>query len=256
MEPQTAVAGRSHPTSLYVFLVLVVTVLAVALGGRLASAPPPAGPLEATADGAYSESLGGHHATPVCRSSVAPARTSPLMPVALVADRASAAESLAAAAAPGVGVDDALIVRTANLELEVQDVAAALAAARSAILELGGYVSGSDAYDQGESRWASGDLSGARWLASARPSMRCAAAPTASCARPPSRQRSPGRSWTSTPASPTCAPRRRPSSRSWTAPVASTTSSPCSCDWRMCAARSSSCRRSGHTSPTRLPSRR
>ena len=52
-------------------------------------------------------------------------------------------------------VDDARIVRTATLELEVPDMAAALLSARSAIQGLGGYVSGSDAYDQGESRWAS-----------------------------------------------------------------------------------------------------
>ena len=51
-------------------------------------------------------------------------------------------------------VDDAHIVRTASLELEVQDVAASLQSARAAIAGLGGYVSGSDAYDQGESRWA------------------------------------------------------------------------------------------------------
>jgi hypothetical protein len=59
------------------------------------------------------------------------------------------------AAEPEARVDDALIVRTAGLELEVEDVAAALPAARSAITGLGGYVSGSDEYDQGETRWAS-----------------------------------------------------------------------------------------------------
>jgi hypothetical protein len=52
-------------------------------------------------------------------------------------------------------VDDALIVRTGSLELEIEDVAAALAAARREITQLGGYVAGSDEYDQGESRWAS-----------------------------------------------------------------------------------------------------
>lgn len=52
-------------------------------------------------------------------------------------------------------VDDALIVRTASLEFEVADVAAVLLDARHEIAALGGYVSGSDEYDQGERRWAS-----------------------------------------------------------------------------------------------------
>lgn len=52
-------------------------------------------------------------------------------------------------------VDDALIVRTANLELEVDDVAAILALARGEITSMGGYVAGSDEYDQGDRRWAS-----------------------------------------------------------------------------------------------------
>lgn len=51
--------------------------------------------------------------------------------------------------------DDALIVRTASLELEVEDVAAILLDARAGIAALGGYVSGSDEFDQGERRWAS-----------------------------------------------------------------------------------------------------
>lgn len=52
-------------------------------------------------------------------------------------------------------VDGALIVRTANLQLEVPDVAGVLREAREAISGLGGYVSGSDEWDQGEERWAS-----------------------------------------------------------------------------------------------------
>jgi hypothetical protein len=51
--------------------------------------------------------------------------------------------------------DDALIVRMATLELEVEDVAAILLDARREIAALGGYVSGSDEFDQGERRWAS-----------------------------------------------------------------------------------------------------
>jgi len=52
-------------------------------------------------------------------------------------------------------VDDALIVRTASLELEVADVAGVLLSARDEIGLLGGYVAGSDEYDQGDRRWAS-----------------------------------------------------------------------------------------------------
>ena len=51
--------------------------------------------------------------------------------------------------------NDALIVRTANLELEVRDVPAVLRDARAEIDALGGYVSGSDVFDQGERTWAS-----------------------------------------------------------------------------------------------------
>ena len=56
------------------------------------------------------------------------------------------------AQAPG---DNALIIRTANLELEVSDVPAILADANGEIRALGGYVSGSDVFDQGERTWAS-----------------------------------------------------------------------------------------------------
>jgi hypothetical protein len=52
-------------------------------------------------------------------------------------------------------VDDALIVRTASLELEVADVVGVLLSARDEIGLLGGYVAGSDEYDQGDRRWAS-----------------------------------------------------------------------------------------------------
>jgi hypothetical protein len=51
-------------------------------------------------------------------------------------------------------LDDALIVRSGSLELEVEDVAATLGRARTEIASLGGYVAGSDEFDQGESRWA------------------------------------------------------------------------------------------------------
>jgi hypothetical protein len=72
-------------------------------------------------------------------------------------DAARAAEGFAAdpAAAPASVADDALIVRTGFVELEVADLAVVLLAARADIAELGGYVAGSDVYDQGEQRWAS-----------------------------------------------------------------------------------------------------
>jgi hypothetical protein len=69
------------------------------------------------------------------------------------------AYGVGSAAARGDGTamaaDDALIVRTGMLELEAEDVAAALREARREVGALGGYVAGSDVYDQGEQRWAS-----------------------------------------------------------------------------------------------------
>lgn len=81
------------------------------------------------------------------------------------ADRAAAPlDDIAGGSGPLVGEgqessgrgagDGALIVRTASLELEVEDVAAALLGARIEIAALGGYVAGSDEYDQGDHRWA------------------------------------------------------------------------------------------------------
>jgi hypothetical protein len=76
-------------------------------------------------------------------------------PLAASLTAAQAAGGEAAAAGPASVADDALIVRTGSLELEVADVAAVLALARGEIAGLGGYVAGSDEYDQGEQRWAS-----------------------------------------------------------------------------------------------------
>jgi len=72
-------------------------------------------------------------------------------------DGARAIEGFATdpAAAPASVADDALIVRTGFVEFEVADLATVLLAARADIAELGGYVAGSDVYDQGEQRWAS-----------------------------------------------------------------------------------------------------
>ncbi|MFV2064803.1 MAG: DUF4349 domain-containing protein [Chloroflexota bacterium] len=63
--------------------------------------------------------------------------------------------SFAAEKEAGNAGDDALIVRTASLELEVEDVAEILIDARGEVATLGGYVAGSDEYDQGDRRWAS-----------------------------------------------------------------------------------------------------
>ncbi|MFV2063355.1 MAG: DUF4349 domain-containing protein [Chloroflexota bacterium] len=69
--------------------------------------------------------------------------------------RDEAAERFAAESEAGNAGDDALIVRTANLELEVDDVAVVLLDARAEVAAMGGYVAGSDEYDQGDRRWAS-----------------------------------------------------------------------------------------------------
>jgi hypothetical protein len=76
------------------------------------------------------------------------ARVAEPMPASVVVD-----EVMARDASTSV-VDDALIVRTGMLELEVGDVATVLALARREISGLGGYMAGSDEYDQGEQRWA------------------------------------------------------------------------------------------------------
>jgi hypothetical protein len=94
------------------------------------------------------------------RALEAPAEAVPAL--ALLADTAesSIAEGDGQSADPGAAlpsgaVDGALIVRTASLELEVPDVGSVLREARAAIAGLGGYVSGSDEWDQAEERWAS-----------------------------------------------------------------------------------------------------
>jgi hypothetical protein len=75
---------------------------------------------------------------------------------------ASAAASAAPAAAPGEGmadgsggnavgpVDDARIVRTGTIELQVQDVPRAVGVARDAIRGLGGYIGASNTFNDGD----------------------------------------------------------------------------------------------------------
>ncbi len=58
---------------------------------------------------------------------------------------------------PGDGVgarDDAKIIRTGTMELEVSDVPAAVRAARGAILGMGGYIGASRTYNQGDEPFA------------------------------------------------------------------------------------------------------
>ena len=128
---------------------LVALVIVIALGSTLLKAGPPFAEPMAQLGLAVDEDL-----LKAERAAFADA-------VASVAG-ATAADGLAAGEMPvletetdGVSrVDDALIVRTASLELEVDDVAAVLADARGEMAALGGYVAGSDEYDQGEHRWA------------------------------------------------------------------------------------------------------
>jgi hypothetical protein len=160
MEALTTGSRRTRPTSLYVFLTLIVVVVTVALGAWLAGQPGPVGlPI---ADGEVVREDRLVATTTAADSSVAgwlddgtnAAMAAPMEAARLLDAQVGAASPIVASEAES-RVDDARIVRTANLELEVQDMAAALLSARSAIQGLGGYVSGSDAYDQGESRWAS-----------------------------------------------------------------------------------------------------
>jgi hypothetical protein len=160
MEALTTGSRRTRPTSLYVFLTLIVVVVTVALGAWLASQPGPIGLQIADGEVVREERL--FASTTAADSSVAgwlddgtnAAMAAPMEAPGLLDASVGAASPIVVAEAES-RVDDARIVRTANLELEVQDLAAALVSARSAIHGLGGYVSGSDAYDQGESRWAS-----------------------------------------------------------------------------------------------------
>ncbi len=160
MEALTSGSRRTRPTSLYVFLTLIVVVVTVALGIRLAGQPGPVGLQMADGEVMLEERL---VATSTAADSSgagwlddgANAAMAAPMEAARLLDAQVGAASPVVASEADSRVDDARIVRTANLELEVQDMAAALLSARSAIQGLGGYVSGSDAYDQGESRWAS-----------------------------------------------------------------------------------------------------
>jgi hypothetical protein len=141
--------------SWHVFLALVSLVVVLALGSQLPRTTSPGligasemrGPDAAEIGLALEGSLVNGAAAPLARS----AQAALLGP----ADGTATDEAAAIPAEGATAADDALIVRTASLELEVQDVAATLQEARTEMAALGGYVSGSDAWDQGESRWAS-----------------------------------------------------------------------------------------------------
>ena len=158
MHALTAGSRRARPTSLHVFLALVTMVVTLALAIGLAGQPR--ADRESMADGssALDASLAG--ATNLVESRDGAADVFMEAPLAAPPAEVSVADVQAGVDMPMVTaesesrVDDAHIVRTATLELEVRDVAASLQTARAAIAGLGGYVSGSDAFKQGESRWA------------------------------------------------------------------------------------------------------
>ena len=133
--------ARRKPGALHLTLGLLALMLVTACGSALVTTEQPADPaLLLEVDMLRPDS------PDVLAGKVAPTTSSGLS----LDDGAGAmaAESEARA------TDDALIVRTASLELEVEDVAASLALARGEISTLGGYVSASDEWDQGDQRWA------------------------------------------------------------------------------------------------------
>jgi hypothetical protein len=127
--------SRSTRRPLHIILALVVTVLvagACASGG--AAAPDYSG--SNFGEGGRDTS-GGDGAEPLPASDV---------PAAGVADEGTQAVGLR---------DDALIVRTGSMAVEVADFDAALAKARTAVTGLGGYISGSQMATDGDQPYAS-----------------------------------------------------------------------------------------------------
>jgi hypothetical protein len=132
---------------LVIMALVIVLATAVYLGARATPGGQPLGSVELTLGEEAAKGLGDTFGSAAGQAAPMAAALEPLS-LEASADDGAVAES-------ETRVDDAMIVRTAGLELEVEDVAASLPAARSAITGLGGYVSGSDEYDQGETRWAS-----------------------------------------------------------------------------------------------------
>jgi hypothetical protein len=152
METSNRSERRSDLRASHVALALVALVTIAAVGSTLLSATRPAAPPSAQLGLNLDERLSkadldadGEGAALMIEAPLAEGLADDAM-------RASGAE--AEVQAPGT-VDDAMIVRTASLELETDDVAMVLLDARREIAALGGYVSGSDEVDQGERRWAS-----------------------------------------------------------------------------------------------------
>jgi hypothetical protein len=146
----TVVATRgSRPRSLIVFWALIAIVIAMASSSLLLQQAPSLGEVDPTVAMGEADALGDGSGLKAASALVVPA-AEPAMSL-LTSDRVD--DGSAVVEAPGP-VDDARIVRTASLELEVEDVSTTLAAARRAMAALGGYVAGSDEVDQGESRWA------------------------------------------------------------------------------------------------------
>lgn len=146
MDSPTEIRHRSRPRAGHVFLTLVALISVAAIGSQLWRTAPQGPGIAATATRPLALSRDGSGAAPLA-ADAAVNLTAPDVALAATEPEALVAESEGRA-------DDALIVRTASLELEASDITVSLREARIRMTDLGGYVSGSDAYDQGESRWA------------------------------------------------------------------------------------------------------
>ena len=155
MDTPTVPMRATRLRSWHVFLALVSLVVVVALGSQLPRTiwPVPAG--AGDLPGLDVADVGLQLEADITNGAPAPLARNAQAALLAPADGSATDEAAAFPAEGATGADDALIVRTASLELEVDDVAGTLREARTQVAALGGYVSGSDAYDQGESRWAS-----------------------------------------------------------------------------------------------------
>ena len=127
MQALTAGSSRARPTSLHVFLALVIMVVTLALVIGLAGQPRADRDPMADEDSAFDANLAGAPSLVESRDGAADALME--APLAAPPAEASVAGVQASVDMPMVTaeaesrVDDAHIVRTASLELEVQDVA-------------------------------------------------------------------------------------------------------------------------------------
>jgi hypothetical protein len=145
-----ASARGARPRSAFVFWAIVALIVAIAAGSlvlRPTTVPPPTAELQAAMEPTAWSPGASKAADLTLTDAPESAGLTGMGDDLALSDRVSAD-------APAT-VDDALIVRTGSLELEVENVSAALGAARAEVAALGGYVAGSDEVDQGESRWAS-----------------------------------------------------------------------------------------------------